>query len=104
MCFTLVTPSLLGFSTIDQTRRGAQVGGPVVPGNARPSLTTARLPETVAAVETALRTGYRHIDTAAPGKLGVEQIDLLILHQALPGRFELTVDAYRALSPSSTSS
>ncbi len=98
--------------------------------------------ETVAAVETALRTGYRHIDTAAAygnerqvgeavrrsglarseifletkiwisdygydatlhafdksaGKLGVEQIDLLILHQALPGRFELTVDAYRAL-------
>ena len=98
--------------------------------------------ETVAAVETALRTGYRHIDTAAAygnerevgegvrrsglardevfietkvwisdygfeqalhafdksaGKLGVEQIDLLILHQALPSRFDLTVDAYRAL-------
>jgi 2,5-diketo-D-gluconate reductase A len=31
------------------------------------------------------------------GKLGVEQIDLLILHQALPGEFELTLDAYRAL-------
>ena len=30
-------------------------------------------------------------------KLGVDQIDLLILHQALPGEFELTVDAYRAL-------
>ncbi|TWG07758.1 diketogulonate reductase-like aldo/keto reductase [Saccharopolyspora dendranthemae] len=98
--------------------------------------------ETVAAVEAALRTGYRHIDTAAAygnehevgegirrssldrdevfietkvwisdygfeqtlhafdksaGKLGVEQIDLLILHQALPSRFDLTVDAYRAL-------
>ncbi|QUH03757.1 aldo/keto reductase [Saccharopolyspora erythraea] len=98
--------------------------------------------ETVAAVETALRTGYRHIDTAAAygnerevgegirrsgldradifietkvwisdygydetlhafdksaGKLGVEQIDLLILHQALPSRFDLTLDAYRAL-------
>ncbi|GAB3678694.1 aldo/keto reductase [Saccharopolyspora tripterygii] len=98
--------------------------------------------ETVAAVESALRTGYRHIDTAAAygnerevgegirrsgldrdeifietkvwisdygheqtlhafdkgaGKLGVEQIDLLILHQALPSRFDLTVEAYRAL-------
>jgi 2,5-diketo-D-gluconate reductase A len=98
--------------------------------------------ETVAAVETALATGYRHIDTAAAygnerevgeairrsgldraelfvetkvwitdygydatlhafdksaGKLGIDQIDLLILHQALPGEFELTLDAYRAL-------
>ncbi len=98
--------------------------------------------ETTTAVETALDTGYRHIDTAAAyanekgvgealrrssldrseifvetkiwisdygydatlhafdksaGKLGVEQIDLLILHQALPGEFQLTLDAYRAL-------
>lgn len=98
--------------------------------------------ETVAAVEAALKVGYRHIDTAAvygnerevgaaisrsglarddvfietkvwitdfgydatlhafdksAGKLGVEQIDLLILHQALPGEFELTVQAYKAL-------
>jgi len=98
--------------------------------------------ETVAAVQTALATGYRHIDTAAAylnerevgegirrsgldrsevfvetkiwisdygydatlhafgksaRKLGIEQIDLLILHQALPGEFELTIDAYRAL-------
>jgi diketogulonate reductase-like aldo/keto reductase len=98
--------------------------------------------ETIAAVETALATGYRHVDTAAAylnerevgdairrsgldrseifvetkvwitdygydetlhafdksaGKLGVDQIDLLILHQALPGEFELTVGAYRAL-------
>jgi 2,5-diketo-D-gluconate reductase A len=30
------------------------------------------------------------------GKLGVEQIDLLILHQALPSRFDPTVDAYRS--------
>ena len=30
-------------------------------------------------------------------KLGVDQIDLLILHQALPGDFEKTLDAYRAL-------
>jgi len=30
-------------------------------------------------------------------KLGIDQIDLLILHQALPGEFELTMDAYRAL-------
>ena len=30
-------------------------------------------------------------------KLGVEQIDLLILHQALPGAFDKTLEAYRAL-------
>src|SRR3954462_134951 len=30
-------------------------------------------------------------------KLGVEQIDLLILHQALPSEFERTLEAYRAL-------
>jgi diketogulonate reductase-like aldo/keto reductase len=30
-------------------------------------------------------------------KLGVEQIDLLILHQALPTAFDRTLDAYRAL-------
>jgi len=98
--------------------------------------------ESVAAVETALRTGYRHIDTAAAygnerevgeavrrsglerselfietkvwisdygydatlhafdksaAKLGVDQLDLLILHQPLPTRFDLTVEAYRAL-------
>lgn len=98
--------------------------------------------ETAAAVEAALRVGYRHIDTAAAyanergvgdairgsgvdrgdvfvetkvwisdygydetlrafdksaGKLGVEWIDLLILHQALPGEFDRTLDAYRAL-------
>jgi 2,5-diketo-D-gluconate reductase A len=98
--------------------------------------------ETVPAVETALRTGYRHIDTAAAygnerevgeairrsgvdrseifvetkvwisdygydatlhafdkatGKLGVDRLDLLILHQPLPTRFDLTIDAYRAL-------
>jgi diketogulonate reductase-like aldo/keto reductase len=98
--------------------------------------------ETIAAVETALRVGYRHIDTAAAygnerevgraieasgldrddvfvetkvwisdygydatlhafdksaAKLGLEQIDLLILHQPMPGRFDLTIEAYRAL-------
>ena len=98
--------------------------------------------ETTAAVEAALRDGYRHIDTAAAygnerevgdavrasgldrsevfletkiwisdygydetlhgfeksaGKLGVEQIDLLILHQALPSAFDRTLEAYRAL-------
>ncbi|MEV0793428.1 aldo/keto reductase [Kribbella sp. NPDC050459] len=31
------------------------------------------------------------------GKLGVEQIDLLILHQALPSDFGRTLEAYRAL-------
>jgi diketogulonate reductase-like aldo/keto reductase len=30
-------------------------------------------------------------------KLGVDQIDLLILHQALPSAFERTLDAYRTL-------
>lgn len=98
--------------------------------------------ETAVAVETALTTGYRHIDTAAvylnergvgdaiqrsgvdrsdifietkiwitdygydsaldaftkaAGKLGVQQIDLLILHQALPSEFDLTIGAYKAL-------
>ena len=98
--------------------------------------------ETIAAVESALAVGYRHIDTAAAyanerevgeairrsgldrsevfvetkvwisdygydetlhafdksaGKLGLDQIDLLLLHQALPGEFELTLGAYRAL-------
>jgi len=98
--------------------------------------------ETAAAVETALRDGYRLIDSAAAygnerqvgdavrasgldrsevfletkiwisdygydetlhgfeksaGKLGVEQIDLLILHQALPSAFDRTLEAYRAL-------
>ncbi|MCH8626320.1 aldo/keto reductase [Arsenicicoccus piscis] len=98
--------------------------------------------ETRAAVEAALRTGYRHIDTAAAygnerevgealkasdipredvfvetkiwisdygydqtlhgfdksaGKLGLDQLDLLILHQALPSEFDKTLDAYRAL-------
>lgn len=97
---------------------------------------------TVCAVESALHTGYRHVDTAAAyfnerevgegirrsgvcadnvfietkvwisdygfdttvhafdkatGKLGVDQLDLLILHQPLPSRFDLTLDAYRAL-------
>ena len=98
--------------------------------------------QTRAAVEAALATGYRHIDTAAAygnerevgeaiaksdvdrsevfletkiwindygydetlhgfdksaGKLGVDQIDLLILHQALPSDFGRTLAAYRAL-------
>jgi diketogulonate reductase-like aldo/keto reductase len=98
--------------------------------------------ETRAAVEAALKTGYRHIDTAAAygnehevglaiaasglardevfvetkiwisdygydqtlhgfeksaGKLGVDQINLLILHQALPSDFDKTLEAYRAL-------
>src|SRR3954467_10721244 len=96
--------------------------------------------ETVTAVETALRDGYRLIDTAAAygnerevgdavrasgldrsevfletkiwisdygydetlhafeksaGKLGVEHIDLLILHQPLPSAFDRTLEAYR---------
>jgi 2,5-diketo-D-gluconate reductase A len=98
--------------------------------------------ETATAVESALRTGYRHIDTAAAymnerqvgegirasgvprdeifietkvwisqygydetlhafdvstRKLGVETLDLLILHQPAPWQFETTLEAYRAL-------
>jgi diketogulonate reductase-like aldo/keto reductase len=98
--------------------------------------------ETAQAVEVALRTGYRLIDTAAAygnerevgegirrsgvpraevfietkvwisdygydatlhafdksvRKLGVEQLDLLLLHQALPTAFDRTLEAYRAL-------
>jgi 2,5-diketo-D-gluconate reductase A len=98
--------------------------------------------QTIKAVQAALQTGYRHIDTAAAygnerevgeairrsgldraeifvetkvwitdfgydatlhafdkaaGKLGLDTIDLLILHQALPGEFELTIGAYVAL-------
>ncbi|MFT4211951.1 MAG: aldo/keto reductase [Microbacterium sp.] len=98
--------------------------------------------ETAAAVDAALRIGYRHIDTAAAyrnerqvgeglrrfgiprgdvfletkvwvsdygydktlhafekatGKLGVDTLDLLILHQPAPTRFDTTIAAYRAL-------
>lgn len=98
--------------------------------------------QTTAAVEAALATGYRHIDTAAAygnegevgegirdsgldrsdvfietkvwvsdygydqtlhawekavGKLGVDHVDLLILHQPAPDRFEKTIAAYKAL-------
>lgn len=98
--------------------------------------------ETTAAVESALATGYRHIDTAAAygnerevgegirrsgldrsevfietkvwvsdygydqtlhawekaaGKLSVDYLDLLILHQPAPDRFEKTIAAYKAL-------
>jgi diketogulonate reductase-like aldo/keto reductase len=97
---------------------------------------------TAAAVDAALATGYRHIDTAAAylnerqvgegirrsgvdrsevfietkvwvsdygydktlhafekasRKLGVDQLDLLILHQPAPDRFDSTVEAYKAL-------
>jgi diketogulonate reductase-like aldo/keto reductase len=38
-----------------------------------------------------------HAFDKAIGKLGVEQLDLLILHQALPSAFDRTLDAYRAL-------
>lgn len=98
--------------------------------------------ETIFAVQTALETGYRHIDTAAAygnerevgeglrrsglprsdvfietkiwptdygyeqtlhafeksaKKLGVEQLDLLILHQAMPNIFDQTIQSYKAL-------
>ncbi|ARU51598.1 MAG: oxidoreductase [Microbacterium sp.] len=38
-----------------------------------------------------------HAFDKSAGKLGVETIDLLILHQALPSRFDLTIEAYKAL-------
>jgi diketogulonate reductase-like aldo/keto reductase len=38
-----------------------------------------------------------HAFDKSAGKLGVNQIDLLILHQALPSDFERTLGAYRAL-------
>src|SRR5580704_19072116 len=38
-----------------------------------------------------------HAFDKSAGKLGVDRIDLLILHQALPGRFDLTQEAYRGL-------
>jgi diketogulonate reductase-like aldo/keto reductase len=38
-----------------------------------------------------------HAFDKSAGKLGVDQIDLLILHQALPSAFEKTLEAYRAL-------
>lgn len=98
--------------------------------------------ETAAAVEAAMRVGYRHVDTAAAygnerqvgegirraglsgrdvfietkvwvsdygydetlhafdkatRKLGVDQLDLLILHQPAPDRFDKTIAAYKAL-------
>ncbi|MBN1530809.1 MAG: aldo/keto reductase [Thermoleophilaceae bacterium] len=38
-----------------------------------------------------------HAFDKSAGKLGVDQLDLLILHQPMPSRFDLTLDAYRAL-------
>ncbi len=38
-----------------------------------------------------------HAFDKSAGKLGADQIDLLILHQALPSRFDLTREAYQAL-------
>ena len=38
-----------------------------------------------------------HAFDKSAGKLGTDRIDLLILHQALPARFDLTQEAYRAL-------
>jgi 2,5-diketo-D-gluconate reductase A len=39
----------------------------------------------------------RHAFDKATAKLGVEQLDILILHQPAPSRFEKTLAAYRAL-------
>lgn len=39
----------------------------------------------------------RHAFDKATGKLGVDTLDLLILHQPAPNRFDTTIAAYRAL-------
>ncbi|MEU9918789.1 aldo/keto reductase [Streptomyces sp. NPDC051001] len=39
----------------------------------------------------------RHAFEKSAAKLGVETIDLLILHQPMPSRFDLTLDSYRGL-------
>src|SRR5438034_1899143 len=39
----------------------------------------------------------RHAFEKSAAKLGIEQIDLLILHQALPAAFDRTIAAYKAL-------
>lgn len=39
----------------------------------------------------------RHAFDKSAAKLGVDQLDLLILHQPLTSRFDLTIEAYRAL-------
>lgn len=38
-----------------------------------------------------------HAFDKSAGKLGVERVDLLLIHQPMPSRFDLTLDAYRAL-------
>ena len=38
-----------------------------------------------------------HAFDKSAGKLGLDQIDLLILHQPMPSQFDLTLEAYRAL-------
>jgi diketogulonate reductase-like aldo/keto reductase len=38
-----------------------------------------------------------HAFDKSAGKLGLDHLDLLLLHQPLPSRFDLTLDAYRAL-------
>jgi diketogulonate reductase-like aldo/keto reductase len=38
-----------------------------------------------------------HAFDKSAAKLGVDRLDLLLLHQPLPSRFDLTLDAYRAL-------
>jgi diketogulonate reductase-like aldo/keto reductase len=39
----------------------------------------------------------RHAFDKSVGKLGVDRLDLLLLHQPLPSAFDRTLDAYRAL-------
>ena len=38
-----------------------------------------------------------HAFDKSAGKLGVDRLDLVLLHQPLPSRFDLTLDAYHAL-------
>lgn len=43
------------------------------------------------------RDATLHAFEKSAGKLGIDRIDLLILHQPLPSRFDLTLGAYKAL-------
>jgi diketogulonate reductase-like aldo/keto reductase len=58
-----------------------------------------RLIDTAAAYmnERQVGEGLRRSGIPRDGKLGVDRLDLLILHQALPSRFDSTLGAYRGL-------
>ena len=77
---------------VRQRARGRRGDPPLRP---RPRPRSSSRPRSGSA--TTATTQTLHAFDKSAGKLGIDQIDLLILHQALPGEFDLTVDAYRAL-------